>query len=100
MKGMVFIGGKWQAPSSGKTIPVIDPGTGETFGEIADGQAADIDLAVQAARRALGGEWGRFTATDRGRALSRLAEKILANFDELVELESRDCGKVLSTARN
>ncbi|MEI2417956.1 aldehyde dehydrogenase family protein [Orrella sp. JC864] len=100
MKGMVFIGGKWQAPSSGKTIDVIDPGTGQVIGRIADGQAADIDLAVKAARQALAGPWARLTATERGRLLTRLAERIMANYDELVDLESRDCGKVLSTARS
>lgn len=100
MKAKVFIGGKWLAPTSGKTIPVIDPGTGEVFGEIADGQAADIDLAVQAARHALNGAWGKFTAVERGRALTRLGQLVLDHYDELVELESRDCGKVLATARN
>ena len=100
MEGKVYIGGKWLAPQSGKAIPVLDPGTGEVIAQIADGQAADIDLAVKTARQALSGEWGRFTPTERGRVLSRLAELILANFDELADLESRDCGKVLSTARN
>lgn len=100
MQGKLFIGGKWLAPQSGKTIAVIDPGTGEQFGAIADGGAGDIDLAVQAARRALAGEWGRFTAVERGRALMRLGQKILEHYDELVELESRDCGKLLATARN
>lgn len=100
MEGRVFIGGKWLAPQSGRSIAVIDPGTGLGIGTIADGQAADIDLAVQAARQALAGEWGAFTATERGRALTRLGEQVLAHFDELVDLESRDCGKILSTARN
>lgn len=100
MKGKLFIGGKWVAPRSGQTIPVIDPGTGQVFDEIADGQAADIDLAVQAARQALAGEWGKFTAVERGRALTRLGQKVLDHYDELVELESRDCGKILATARN
>lgn len=100
MKGKLFIGGKWLAPHSGKNIAVIDPGTGEQFDEIADGGAVDIDLAVQAARRALDGEWGRYTAVERGRALTRLGQKVLEHFDELVALESRDCGKILATARN
>lgn len=100
MKGKLFIGGNWVAPASGQTIAVIDPGTGEPFDEIADGQAADIDLAVKAARKALGGSWGRFTALERGRALMRLSQKVMDHYDELVALESRDCGKVLATARN
>src|SRR5690606_11748917 len=74
MQGKLFMGGKWLAHQPGKTIAVIDPGTGEQFGAIADGGAGDIDLAVQAARRALAGEWGRFTAVERGRALMRLGQ--------------------------
>ncbi|VFR53867.1 Aldehyde dehydrogenase [plant metagenome] len=100
MEGMVYIGGKWQRPQSGKTIPVIDPGTGEEIGVIADGQAGDVDLAVQAGRAALAGPWGVATATERGRILSRLAELITEHADELSGLESRDCGKVMTTARN
>ena len=54
----------------------------------------DIDLAVQAARKALdAGSWGKMAAVDRGRALSRLADLISANAEELAALESRDTGK-------
>lgn len=100
MAGQVFIGGAWRAPSSGLMIPVIDPATGEIFAEIADGQAADIDAAVHAARRALNGDWGASTALERGRMLTRLSQKVLDNFEELAGLESRDCGKTLTVARN
>src|SRR5690606_37131720 len=100
MTGQIFVGGAWRAPSLGSTIPVIDPATGETFTEIADGQAADIDAAVHAARQALNGAWGATTALERGRALTRLSQKVLDNFEELAALESRDCGKTLATARS
>lgn len=100
MNGQLFIGGAWRAATSGHTLPVIDPATGETFGAIADGQAADIDRAVRAARAALQGAWGATTAVERGRALTRLGQKVLEHLDELTELESRDCGKTLATARS
>jgi len=87
------------APASGDEIPVIDPSTGEPFDAIARGNAADIDLAVHAAREAFNGAWGRLTATERGRLLQRLSQHMLAHIDELAAIESRDCGKPLTLAR-
>ena len=95
-----FIGGRWVAGSSGETLPVIDPSTGEVFDQLARGNAADIDQAVAAARAALNGPWGRMTATERGRILLKMAALILARHEELSQLEARDTGKPLSQARN
>jgi aldehyde dehydrogenase (NAD+) len=96
----MFIGGRWVAAADGETIPVLSPVDGQTFGEIARGRAVDVDTAVHAAQRALSGAWGRMTATERGRILSRLAQKIADNAEALAQLESRDTGKPLTTARN
>jgi aldehyde dehydrogenase (NAD+) len=96
----MFIGGKWVAAASGETIPVLSPVDGEAFGAIARGRDVDVDTAVRAAERALSGPWGRMTATDRGRVLSRLAQKIADNAEDLAQLEARDTGKPLTTARN
>ncbi|KDB80951.1 aldehyde dehydrogenase family protein [Bordetella bronchiseptica] len=85
--------------SSGERIPVIDPSTGQEFDSIARGNAADIDLAVQAARRAYEGAWGRLSAAERGRLMLALSLKVLEHRDELTALESRDCGKPLKQAR-
>lgn len=95
-----FIGGEWVASSTGQTLPVLDPSTGLAFDEIARGTAADVDRAVAAARAALGGPWGRMTATERGRILSKMSELILARHEELSLLEARDTGKPMSQARN
>ena len=67
----MFIGGKWVAAASGETIPVLSPVDGATFGAIARARDVDVDTAVRAAQRALEGAWGRMTATERGRVLSR-----------------------------
>ena len=48
----LFIGGRWQDAASGKTFPTVNPATEAVIARIAEGDAADIDLAVQAARRA------------------------------------------------
>lgn len=85
---------------SGETIPVIDPSTGQEYDAIARGNAADIDVAVRAARKAYDeGAWGKLTAAERGRLMLKLSVKILDHVDELTEIESRDCGKPTKQAR-
>ncbi|HEV2040418.1 MAG TPA: aldehyde dehydrogenase family protein, partial [Casimicrobiaceae bacterium] len=98
--GSMFIGGKWVAAASGETISVLSPVDGEAFSAIARGRDVDVDTAVRAAERALSGPWGKMTATERGRVLSRLAQKIADNAEGLAQLEARDTGKPMTTARN
>ena len=64
----LFVGGKFVDSVSGKTFPAINPATGATICQVAEADAADVDLAVKAARTALeSGPWGRMDAADRGR---------------------------------
>ena len=93
----MLIGGTWR--ESAATLPLVNPSTGEEIGRIARGTAADIDAAVGAAQAALAGEWGRKTALERGRLLTRLAALVLEQVDLLAELEAMDVGKPLSQAR-
>ncbi|APW36586.1 aldehyde dehydrogenase [Rhodoferax koreense] len=94
-----FIANRWVAGASGEAIPVIDPSTGETFDALARGNNADIDAAVQAARTAYEGDWGRLTAAERGRLLYKLGQKMQDKAEELAQIEARDCGKPLKQAR-
>ncbi|HET7411999.1 MAG TPA: aldehyde dehydrogenase family protein, partial [Pararhizobium sp.] len=96
----VFIAGEWMPSASGATLPVEDPSTGDTVGEIARGSAADIDRAVAAARETMAGEWGRMPAVERGRILTRIGRIVLDRVDQLAELEASDVGKPLTQARN
>src|SRR5438309_128146 len=90
----LFIGGKWQDSASGKTFPTINPATGEVICQVAEGDKADVDLAVKAARKAFeSGPWPKMNASERGRLLNRLADLIEANREELATLESLDNGK-------
>ena len=89
----MFIGGKWVESRSGKTFPTVNPATGKVICEVAEGDAADIDAAVTAARAAMNGPWGRMNASGRGRLLNKLADAIEANVEELAALESLDNGK-------
>ncbi|MCA9133701.1 MAG: aldehyde dehydrogenase family protein [Planctomycetales bacterium] len=95
-----FIGGKWLPAASGKTFATVNPATEETICEVAEGDAADIQLAVDAARKAFErGPWGRMDARDRGRLMYRLADRIEDELDELAALESLDNGKPISDSR-
>lgn len=98
--GTIFINGKWADAASGETIDVVNPTNGEKFTTISRGKAEDIDRAVQAANAALEGEWGRLTATERGRLLCKLGQLILDNAEDLAQIEARDTGKPLTVARN
>src|SRR5438132_6760507 len=90
----LFINGKWQDSVSGKTFPTINPATGETICQVAEGDKADVDLAVKAARKAFEeGPWRRMNASERGRLLNKLADLIEKNQEELAALESLDNGK-------
>jgi aldehyde dehydrogenase (NAD+) len=99
MKQM-FIGGRWLAARDGRTIAVVSPADGEAFDRIARGTAHEVDLAVAAARAALDGPWGRLAATERGRILVKIGEAVLAHEEELAQIEARDTGKPMTTARN
>ncbi|AJZ57010.1 aldehyde dehydrogenase family protein [Paraburkholderia fungorum] len=93
-----FIGNQWVAPSSGGTIAVINPSTGLEFARIARGNAADIDAAVKAARKAFDTTWQRIGPVERGRILARLGQLVLDNHETLTRLESQDTGKPLKQA--
>jgi aldehyde dehydrogenase (NAD+) len=92
-----LIGGRWTEAAA--TLDVIDPSDGAAFARIGRGGAAEIDAAVAAAQAALDGAWGKLTATERGRLLSRLAALIARDAERLAQLESRDVGKPIRQAR-
>jgi aldehyde dehydrogenase (NAD+) len=96
----MLIGGKWVDAQSGKTFETVNPATGEVICRVAEGDKADIDLAVKAARKAFeAGPWPKMSASDRGRLMHKLADAVEANIDELAALESLDNGKPMAVAR-
>lgn len=89
-----LIDGKSVESSSGETFETIDPATGEVLARVARGNAADIDQAVRAARKAfLNPAWRRMNANDRTKLLLRLADLIERDADEFAVLECLDNGK-------
>jgi acyl-CoA reductase-like NAD-dependent aldehyde dehydrogenase len=78
---------------------VYEPATGEVLAEVAMAGEEDVDRAVEAARAALDGPWGRTPPTERSRLLHALADAIVANRKELAELEARNVGKAISSVK-
>jgi aldehyde dehydrogenase (NAD+) len=92
-----FIGGRWQPTR--ETLTLTDPSTGEMLAPIARGGAAEVDAAVAAAQSALDGDWGRLSATERGRLLMKMSARVLEQVEVLAALEARDVGKPLKQGR-
>ncbi len=93
-----LIANRWVA-GRGSPLPVLAPATGRPFAWLANGGAAEIDAAVAAARAAFDGDWGRVTATDRGRLMLRFSALVLAQIERLAWIEAHDTGKPISQAR-
>jgi len=96
----MIIGGKTCQAVSGETLEVRSPVDGQVFEHIPRGQAADIDLAVRAARAALSSDWGKLNASERGRLMMKLSHLVTEHGEELALLEAKDTGKPMTTARN
>ena len=96
----ILIGDEFRPALSGKTFKTVNPATEEVICEVAEGDAADVDLAVHAARAAFEtGPWSRMDARDRGRLLSKLADLAEQHQEELAALETLDNGKPINDSR-
>jgi phenylacetaldehyde dehydrogenase len=96
----MLIDGQWLAAQSGKTFDVYNPATGEVLARVAEGDKADIDRAVKAARNAFdSGAWPKLTASARSKLLWKLADLIESHTEEFAQLESLDNGKPFAVAK-
>jgi aldehyde dehydrogenase (NAD+)/betaine-aldehyde dehydrogenase len=82
-----------------ETRDLTEPATGEPLATVAMATEADVDRAVDAARAALEGDWGKTPPTERSRLLHALADALVANRKELAELEVRNVGKAISSVK-
>jgi len=98
--GQLLIDGQWV--DGAKKFDTVNPATGEVLTQIAAASSADIDRAVDAARRALedrNGPWRKMSASERGRLIWKLADLLEKNIDEFAELETLDNGKPIFESR-
>jgi acyl-CoA reductase-like NAD-dependent aldehyde dehydrogenase len=96
----LLIGGQWMPSKSGKTFETINPATEDVVALVAEGDKADVDEAVKAARRAFEtGGWAKMGPHERARYLLKIADLIEQHTDDLAQLETLDNGKPLSQSR-
>jgi len=95
----LFINGEQAEPSSGEIRELVEPATGEPLARAAMAGEADVDRAVEAARAALAGAWGKTPPGERSRLLHALADALVANRKELAELEARNVGKAIQSVK-
>src|SRR5688572_28159082 len=97
----LLIDGKWVNSTSGKTFETLNPTTGDVITKVQEGDKADVDKAVKAARRAFEkGPWRKMNARERGRLIYKLADLIEQNKAELAALETLDNGKPIRDSMN
>jgi len=95
----LLIDGNWVEAASGRTFDTHNPATGEVLAKVAEGDAEDINRAVDAARRAFEGPWGRAKPYERQALLLKLAELVERDFEELSTLDTLDMGAPISRTR-
>jgi len=92
----LFINNEWRPAVAGKRFPVVNPATEEIIAQVAQGDAADIDTAVAAAKTAFESDaWRKLTPRQRGRLLAKAADLLEARLDEFARLETAHNGKTL-----
>jgi acyl-CoA reductase-like NAD-dependent aldehyde dehydrogenase len=95
----LLINNDWRDASGGKTMDVVNPATEEVIATVASADKSDVDEAVKAARAALNGPWGTMSARERGRLVSKLADRLLEKADEVARLETLHNGKPIFESR-
>jgi acyl-CoA reductase-like NAD-dependent aldehyde dehydrogenase len=95
----LFINGEQAEPASGELRDLAEPATGAPLARVAMANEQDVDRAVDAARAALDGDWGKTPPNERSRLLHAFADALVANRKELAELETRNVGKAISSVK-
>jgi aldehyde dehydrogenase (NAD+) len=95
----LLIDNVWRDASNGKTMEVVNPATEEVCATVASATKDDVDAAVQSARAALNGPWGKMSARERGRIVSKLADRLMEKADEVARLETLHNGKPIFESR-
>lgn len=96
----LLIGNESRESSSGERFKVYNPATGEVLAEVAKGTVEDVNAAVTAAKQAFeSGLWAKATPAKRGKLLQKLVQLMEDRMEDLVRLESLNCGKPISACR-
>jgi acyl-CoA reductase-like NAD-dependent aldehyde dehydrogenase len=93
----LFIGG--ETVEGGEVRDISEPATGAALARASMAGPEDVDRAVEAARGTLEGAWAKTPPNERSRLIHALADAIVANRKELVELETRNVGKAVTSVK-
>ena len=94
----LFIAGQWQDAADGRTLPVVNPATGEEIGRVAHAGIADLDRALAAAQKGFEA-WRDVPAIERARAMRRAAALMRERADAIAAILTLEQGKPLAEAR-
>jgi acyl-CoA reductase-like NAD-dependent aldehyde dehydrogenase len=96
----LVLGGERVPAANGKSFPVIEPGLGESFAEVAEAGTEDVERAVHTAYKAFDeGRWPRLSATERGHVLLKASTLVRERLEEIAVVEARNTGKPIRDAR-
>ncbi|MFM7158622.1 MAG: aldehyde dehydrogenase [Bacteroidota bacterium] len=93
-----YIAGEWQKPISDMWLDNAEPATGKVYSRLPDSTNEDVDMAVEAAKKAFP-MWSSKSVEERSRILLAIAHEMKSSFDALAEAESRDQGKPLQLSK-
>ena len=94
----LYIDGGWAKGSGGKTIPVLNPATGESIGNIAHAETADLERAARAAAKGFQA-WRKVSAFERYKLMRKAAENLRSRADEIARLMTMEQGKPVGEAK-
>src|SRR5689334_5139951 len=94
----LFIDGAWTPASGNRTIPVVNPATGETIGSVAHADRGDLDRALEAAEKCFHA-WRKVSAYDRARLMRKAANLLRERAGEIARLMTQEQGKPLAEAK-
>jgi succinate-semialdehyde dehydrogenase/glutarate-semialdehyde dehydrogenase len=94
----LFINGTWGPAASGKTLPILNPATGETIGQLAHAETPDLDRALAAAEAGFA-VWRRMSAYDRSKIMRKAADILRSRVDQIAPLMTQEQGKPLAEAK-
>src|SRR5262245_33731273 len=94
----LYVDGRWAAPAGRGTIPVVSASTEEVIGSVPEGDAADVDRAVQAAARAFPA-WAATASAERARHLERLRQALTERAEDIAQTIAGEVGMPLGFSR-
>ncbi len=96
----LFIGGRFVKPANGEYFETVNPANEKVLAKVALADAADVDKAVKAARKAYSNVWSKMSGAERGKYIFRLARLIQERAREFAVIESLDGGKPIRESRD